>query len=198
MGPGVELWCANLLHLPQRFAVQRAGVCPSGWLFVLLVSLMIASLPWRGSAETTTAPAPDVSEPTIGAIRRGTVSLMSNLRASPSIQSAIVAIAKEGTSVDILVETERWLRVRNDDGVEAWIYKPLVVIERALSKHPGATPSPPVPSGSTGVRAEAAIKSEVFAESRAHNLLEPSSSVIPPASPSEERPSYLKHQGGFG
>jgi SH3-like domain-containing protein len=187
MGPSVEPWCANLLYLPQRLAVQRACVCPSGWMFVILVSLLIAALPWQVAAETTSAPASNVSEPTVGAIRRGIVTLMSNLRASPSIQSEIVAIAKEGTHVDILVETERWFRVRNDDGVEAWIYKPLVVIERELLTHPSATPPPLVPSDSKGVRAEAAVKSEVFAESRADNAPEQLSSVAPPATPFQER-----------
>jgi SH3-like domain-containing protein len=186
MGPCVELWWANLLYAPQRLAVQRADVCSSGWMFVMLVSLMLAALPWQVAAETTSAPASNVSEPTVGAMRRGIVSLMSNLRAFPSIQSEIVAIAKEGTHVDILVETERWFRVRNDDGVEAWIYKPLVVIERELLKHLSATPPPLVPSDSKEVHAEVAVKSEAFAESRADNALEQPSLVAPPTTPLEE------------
>lgn len=95
----------------------------------MLIALMGAILPWQVAAETNIAPLSNASEQAKESPRRGVVTLKSNLRASPSMQSEIVVIAKDGTHVEILQETERWYRVRSEAGVEAWIYKPLVLIK---------------------------------------------------------------------
>jgi hypothetical protein len=41
--------------------------------------------------------------------------------------------------VEILTETERWYQVRSEDGIEAWINKPLVITERGPVKSPRPT-----------------------------------------------------------
>jgi Bacterial SH3 domain len=156
-------------------------------MYVTFISLMVAALPWQAVAETSNISVSNVSEPATGSPRRGIVTLMSNLRASPSTQSEIVGIAKEGTHVDILTETERWYRVRSDDGVEAWIYKPLVLLERELSKYPSPTPSPLAPSDSKEIPSAPVTPSEAFAEPRPENPLEQPSSVASPVAPSDER-----------
>jgi hypothetical protein len=46
------------------------------------------------------------------------------------MQSEIVGVVKEGTQITILLESGRWYQVRSEEGVEAWIYKPLVVVDQ--------------------------------------------------------------------
>jgi Bacterial SH3 domain len=46
------------------------------------------------------------------------------------MQSEIVGVVKEGGQVKILLESGRWYQVRSEEGVEAWIYKPLVVVDQ--------------------------------------------------------------------
>jgi hypothetical protein len=91
--------------------------------------LIVAMLPWPVIAETSPAPLSNVWEPSTGALRHGIVTAMSKLRTAPSTQSGVIAIAKEGTGVEILTETERWLQVKSESGIEAWIHKSLVRME---------------------------------------------------------------------
>jgi SH3-like domain-containing protein len=153
----------------------------------MLISLMVASLLWQAGAETTSAPLSNVIEPATGAPRRGILTLMSNLRTSPSTRSEIVAIAKEGTLVEILAQTERWYRVRRDDGVEAWIYKPLVHIEREPSKEPSAAPAALAQPDTRELSSGSAANSDIFAEARPANAAEQHGSVASPAAPVDEQ-----------
>ncbi|MGH8070300.1 MAG: SH3 domain-containing protein [Candidatus Entotheonellia bacterium] len=136
----MELWVAKMRCFIRRFAAQRAYAYLRRWIDAMLIALMVAVLPWQVAAETIIAPLSNTSEQATESPRRGVVTLNSNLRASPSMQSEIVAIAKDGTHVEILLETERWYRVRSEAGVEAWIYKPLVLIEHEPLKDLGVTP----------------------------------------------------------
>jgi hypothetical protein len=140
MKPRVEFWVAKMRCFIGRFAAQRAYACLRRGFAAMLIALMVAILPWQVAAETTIAPLSNASEQARESPRRGVVTLRSNLRASPSMQSEIVAIAKDGTHVEILQETERWYRVRSETGVEAWIYKPLVLIEPEPLKDLGVSP----------------------------------------------------------
>jgi hypothetical protein len=106
----------------------------------MLVSLIVTILPWQVVAETTPAPLSNAPEQAPGSLRRGMVTAKSKLRISPSMQSEIVAIAKEGTRVEIFMETERWFHVRSEAGVEAWIYKSLVHLEREPVQGASGTP----------------------------------------------------------
>jgi SH3-like domain-containing protein len=139
MKPREECWVAKMRCFIWWFAAQRAYAYLRRGFAAMLTALMVAILPWQVAAETI-APLSNASEQARESPRRGVVTLMSNLRASPSVQSEIVAIAKEGAHVEILQETERWYRVRSEAGIEAWIYKPLVRIEPEPLKEPGVTP----------------------------------------------------------
>jgi hypothetical protein len=55
------------------------------------------------------------------------------------MQGEVVATAKQGTPVEIVSETTHWYRVKTEQGLEAWIYKPLVVLE-ADDQRPQAEP----------------------------------------------------------
>jgi hypothetical protein len=45
------------------------------------------------------------------------------------MQGEVVATAKQGTPVEIVGEKGGWYRVKTEQGLEAWIYKPLLVLE---------------------------------------------------------------------
>ncbi len=77
----------------------------------------------------------------VGAPRRATLKISSNLRGSPSMQGEVVATAKHGTPVEIVGETGRWYRVKTEQGLEAWIYKPLVVPEADEQRLPAEPPA---------------------------------------------------------
>jgi hypothetical protein len=106
----------------------------------MLISLMVAIPPWQAVAEVTNPPLSHTTEQAKTSPRRGIVTSTSNLRASPSPQSAVIAIAKEGTHVEIFMEARRWYHVRSADGVKAWIYKSLVLIEEEPIEGPNAPP----------------------------------------------------------
>ena len=101
---------------------------------------MVAILPWQTVAETPSSAPSHITEESAGIFEeRGTVTLISNLRSSPSMHSEIVAVAKGGARVLIFQESGRWLQVRDEEGVEAWIYKPLVLVEQELARSPSGT-----------------------------------------------------------
>jgi hypothetical protein len=129
MWPGVERWLVRRLRFIQRLAAWKAYRCSRLRFCAMLISLIVAMLPWQVAAETTGVPLSSPPEQTTEGLRRGIINAKSKFRTSPSMQSEVIAIAKEGTRVEILLETERWLHVRSESGVEAWIYKSLVHIE---------------------------------------------------------------------
>jgi hypothetical protein len=108
------------------------------WLliFALLLELMSFTLPRYAVAETTDPPRPIPLEHVTGFPKRGSVTTMANLRSSPSMQSEVVSIIKDGMSVEILAETGRWYRVKTEEGLEAWIGKSLVLVEPTPRKMP--------------------------------------------------------------
>src|ERR687897_869191 len=127
MRPISQRWRSKMLYVALRHTVQRTCACPRGWKWLMLISLMVAIPPWQAVAEVTSPPLSHTTEQAKASPRRGIVTSTSNLRASPSLQSAVVAIAKEGTHVEILMEARRWYHVRSADGVKAWIHKSLVL-----------------------------------------------------------------------
>jgi SH3-like domain-containing protein len=133
-------WFAKMRCVIQRLAAPRAWTYVRWRFSAMLIWLIVAMLPWPVIAETSVATLSNASEPAMGALRHGIITIMSNLRTSPSVQSEVVAIAKEGALVEILLETERWYRVRSEAGVEAWIYKSLVRVEREPSNAARETP----------------------------------------------------------
>jgi Bacterial SH3 domain len=170
MGPRLELWFAKMLCFVQRRPAQRAGACRPFWACVMLMALTVTILPWQAAADTISAPLSNDAEQAQGAPRRGVITIWSNLRTSPSMQSEIVAIAREGSHVEILMETKGWYRVRNEEGVEAWIYKTLVRIEPMPLKEPSAaTPAALTPPDMEEIPAAAAAKPDVAGESRPEN-----------------------------
>jgi len=195
MDPCVKDWFAKVLCLVQRRATQGADTCPALWACVMLIYLTVAILPWQAMADTISAPQSNSSEHTRGSPRRGVVTIMSNLRTTPSIHSDIVAIAKEGTHVEILVETERWYRVRNEEGVEAWIYKPLVLIEPMPLKGPSAIPAASAQPDIEDTPAASATTPAVATESRSENTPEQQDLGASPAVLLEEQRASSKAIG---
>jgi SH3-like domain-containing protein len=153
---------------------------------VILISLTAAILPWQTLAETTSTALSYTLEQTPGPLRRGIITRLSNLRASPSIHSEIVTVAKEGTRVQILLESGRWFHVRSDKGVEAWIYKPLVLIDRESIKDPSGTPEAAAPSDLAETALAVAATPEVFVEFQAASPPEEPESEASPAAPIDE------------
>ena len=145
MGPYMWGSSAQMLRFIQRIAARRAYTCSRLRFYAMLSTLMLAMLPWQVGAETAGAPLSNSPEQATGALRRGIVTTTSKLRTSPSMQSEVIAIAKKGTQVEILMETESWFYVRSAASIEAWIYKSLVHIEReplkaASNPPPGIVP----------------------------------------------------------
>jgi SH3-like domain-containing protein len=198
MEPSVELCFVRMLCVVQRLVAQRAYVCLRFWNGVLFmfISLTMAMLPWQAAAETTTALSPNVPERPAASNQRGTLALTSNLRVAPSTQSEVVAIAKEGTHVEILLETPHWYHVRSDEGVEAWIYKPLVSIEHGPSKAPKATPAALAQPDPKETLAASAAKPHTSAESQVENTPKPSDSG--PSEPPTDEPHILPEMTGAG
>lgn len=137
--------CARLSYAKMPVVIQRVarprrslwGLLLTGALIMVLMSVIL--LPCV-VAETTSAPRSNSPEQVTGSPRRGIVTTMANLRASPSMQSEVVATIKDGMPVEILMETERWYRVKSEEGLEAWIGKSLVLVEPAPRKKATAVP----------------------------------------------------------
>jgi Bacterial SH3 domain len=129
MAERVRLRLGDILYMVQRLAAGGEGSRPLIVAGALLMPLALVTPPWPAATETTSAPLSIASERSAGFPRQGIVTKMSHLRLSPSMQSTIVTIAKEGTLVEILAENDQWYRVTHKAGVEAWIYKSLVRIE---------------------------------------------------------------------
>ncbi len=172
MRPSVGFRGPKRLYVVLRQTASQACAAASVWAWALMIALLVMILPWQTVAETT-SPAPTYPpEASPGSLRQGIVTLISNLRASPSINSEILAVAKEGTRVKILLESGRWLQVRSEEGVEAWIYKPLVLIEQEPSQSSSETPGVVEPSHLPKPVPAAPATPEVLVESPPENTLE--------------------------
>ena len=183
MRPSVEIRFPTRLYLLLQLRAPTACAWASVWGWAMLIALMVAILPWQTVAETPAPALPHTTEQAPGSLRRGTVTLISNLRTSPSMHSEIVAVAKEGARVMILLESGRWLQVRNEEGVEAWIYKPLVLIEQEPAQRPSRTPAAMEPSDRTKTASAAAAPPDVLVESPAETTLEGPESTAPSSVP---------------
>jgi hypothetical protein len=109
MRPRVDPWFPKMLYVVLHLTAPKARAWARGRTWVMLISIIVASLPWQTVAETTSPALSHIPEQAPGSLRRGIVTKISNLRASPSMHSEIVAVAKEGTRVKILLESGRWL-----------------------------------------------------------------------------------------
>ena len=170
--PSVEPWFPKMLYIVLQLTAPKACAWDRGWTWVMLISIIVAILPWHTAAETTGPALSHTAEQAPGPLRRGIVTIISNLRASPSIYSEILAVAKEGTRVKILLESGRWLQVRSEEGVEAWIYKPLVLIEQEPIQSPSETPVAVAPSDLTETASAVATTPDILVESPIENTLE--------------------------
>jgi SH3-like domain-containing protein len=186
MRPSLDCWFPQRLDVALRLTTLSTCACARVWAGVILISLMAAILPWQTVAETTSAALSYTTEQTPGPPRGGIVTLRANLRASPSMHSEIVAVAKEGTRVQILLESGRWLHVRSEDGVEAWIHKTLVLIDQESIKGPIGTPEAPAPSEIAESASAVAVTPEVFVEFQAASPPEEPDSAASPAAPIDE------------
>ncbi len=63
-----------------------------------------------------------------------------NLREGPGLNFRVIGNAKKGTSLSILEDKGTWLRVRLQDGNEAWVSK--AATSEAPKSPPAATPKP--------------------------------------------------------
>jgi hypothetical protein len=127
------LFVVAKLIAPQPDAAARA------WAWLMLMAVLVATLPWPTVAETISPALSDPPEAGSRASRQGVATKDSNLRASPFMHSEIMAVAKEGARLQVLLESGRWLRVRNEEGIEAWIYKSLVRLEQEPEQSPSET-----------------------------------------------------------
>jgi Bacterial SH3 domain len=111
-----------------------------GLTCALLVTLLRVVASPAVAEESPSTPSMSIDQP-VGAPRRATLKISSNLRGSPSMQGEVVATAKQGTPVEIIGETGRWYRVKTEQGLEAWIYKPLVMPEADEQRLPAEPPA---------------------------------------------------------
>ncbi|MGH8057541.1 MAG: SH3 domain-containing protein, partial [Candidatus Entotheonellia bacterium] len=129
-----------------------------GTIWALFFALILpVTTPVTSAAVEGNSPAVPVVEQTGEAPRPAVVKGNANLRAAPSMEGNILAIAKEGTVVQILEEASRWYRVKTDDGTEAWIYKALVlVLQMPAGSLSSRAPQPvaPTPTQPPGASAE--------------------------------------------
>jgi SH3-like domain-containing protein len=172
MRPSVEPWFPKMLYVVLQLTAPKARAWARGWTWVMLISIIVAILPWQAVAEMTSPALSHIPEQAPGSLRRGIVTIISKLRASPSMHSEIVAVAKEGTRVKILLESGRWFQVRSEEGVEAWIYKPLVLIEQEPIQSPSETPAAVALADLTETASAAATTSDILVESPTENTLE--------------------------
>jgi Bacterial SH3 domain len=193
MRPILDLLFPKRLYGTLQLIAQRACAWGRSPKWVMLLSLTVALIPWQSVAQPIHSPlAPP--EQAQESLRRGRVTMFSNLRASPSMHSEIVGVAKEGSQVKILLESGRWYHVRSEEGVEAWIYKPLVLIEQEPINGPNGSPAALVPldSADTGVAADV-VTPDVSVELRAENPTEePGVDVVVAESINE--PHVLPHR----
>jgi SH3 domain-containing protein len=180
MTKGVRHWCANMPYTVQRFAAWGKDVRPLILAGALLMSLMLVAPLWSAPPETIDASLSDAAERTEGMPRYGIVTKMSNLRASPSMEGAVVAIAKNGTPVEILIENERWYHVRNKEGLEAWIYKSLVLVEPEPPDSATPTSTASTPPHSPEVPLASDAQPETAADSSPQTIQVPQDSDVLP------------------
>jgi hypothetical protein len=188
MPPSLQLWFPNRLYVALQLAALSAYACARVRTWVMLISLTGTILPWQTSAETTSPDFSYTSEPASHALRRGVVTVNSNLRSSPSLRSEVVAVTKEGTRVKILMESARWYQVRSEEGVEAWIYKPLVLIEQGPIQSSSGTPVAPAQSDLPEAAFAVPATTNVFVDLQAAHTAEEPSWDTPPAVPIDAPP----------
>ena len=135
-------------------------------------------------------PAAFAAAPTEALPRSVVVKTNANLRASPSLKGNVLGIAREGTVVQLLGETERWYWVKTEAGLEAWIHKTLAVIFQApLRPQPGEVTEPVAagaisPSGpGAEVQAPPAAEPPVPAASAPVATEQPQGVVVSPPAP---------------
>jgi curli biogenesis system outer membrane secretion channel CsgG len=97
-----------------------------------------ASLP----PPTTPSATPQITPETSSRVTQVTKSV-ENLREGPGTNYKIIGNVNKGTSMAILEEKGNWLRVRLEDGTEAWIWK--LSTSEAPKKSPGPSPTPTPP-----------------------------------------------------
>jgi SH3-like domain-containing protein len=175
-----------MLYVVLQLTASKACTLARGWTWVMLISIIVAILPWETAAETTSPALSHTPEQAPESRRRGIVTRISKLRASPSMYSEIVAIAKEGTRVKILLESGRWFQVRGEEGVEAWIYKPLVLIEQEPIQSPSETPVAVALPDLTETAFAAATTPDILVQSPTDNTLEGAGSDASSALPIRE------------
>jgi SH3-like domain-containing protein len=186
MRHSVEPWFPKMLYVVLQLTASKACTLARGWTWVMLISIIVAILPWETAAETTSPALSHTPEQAPESRRRGIVTRISKLRASPSMYSEIVAIAKEGTRVKILLESGRWFQVRGEEGVEAWIYKPLVLIEQEPIQSPSETPVAVALPDLTETAFAAATTPDILVQSPTDNTLEGAGSDASSALPIRE------------
>jgi hypothetical protein len=186
MRPNEVLSVSKMLYAVLQLTPPKACAWACVWTWVMVITLVVTILPWQTVAETTSPALAHRLEQAPGALRRGVVTIISKLRTSPSMHSEIVAVAKEGTRVMILLESGRWLQVRSEEGVEAWIYKPLVSIEQERRQSPSGTPGEVASSDRTESASTAAATPDVLYESSTENTLEGPESDTSAAAPIPE------------
>src|SRR5262245_32558391 len=139
MPPNVKLWFPKRLNVALQPPAQTADTWVGAWIWSISIWLMVIAGSWQVGAETAPPAFSHPPQPAAVSLRRGTVTLPANLRASPSMLSEIVGFAKEKMRVKILQETGRWYQISGEDGGEAWIYKPLVLIDQESIPRPSGT-----------------------------------------------------------
>jgi uncharacterized protein YgiM (DUF1202 family) len=140
MQPIIECWFPERLCVGLHLTILRACAWGRARKWAMLMLLTVVMFPWPSVGETAN-PAPSCApKHAASSLRRGRVILPSTLRSSPSVQSEIVGVVKEGVQVRILLESGRWYQVMSENGVEAWIYKPLVVVEQEPIQEPSGLP----------------------------------------------------------
>jgi SH3-like domain-containing protein len=183
MWPSVEPKCPKSLCTVQQRTSLKACTRGSAWPWLMLIALMVAILPWQIVAESSSLALATLPEQASGALRQGTVALTANLRASPSMHSEIIAVAKEGARVKIMLESGRWLQVRSEEGIEAWIYKTLVRIEPEALQSPDETAVTAAPSPLTETVAATVAIPDLPVESPPESTPEESASGAAPPAP---------------
>jgi SH3 domain-containing protein len=113
----------------RRRIVRLSSHHPMEKLAWVLLLVCLPFLPCPLAVASSNATLGTDTGPSSLAMARGIITLTSNLRDAPSMKSGVVGVAKERTTVDILGQTEHWYHIRTPEGLEAWIYKPLVFVE---------------------------------------------------------------------
>lgn len=134
-----------MIHRPARppFTLfERPHLAWASCTLLLVFILAILSLPGPlARSDPLVSTLEQTGRPPLYAV----VKAMANLRASPSMEGGILAIAREGTVIQVLGETERWYRVKTEEMAEVWIHKTLVLIQQVPLRsqpEPVRVPSP--------------------------------------------------------